>query len=133
MRRSLVLGETYDEAAGVVDHMVRLGTEVGSDKLVLCLDQHMDYDEGSLCGTDVCAALRTRHAFDGVIVVLSANDDDEAKAEYHAAGVDASIGKGRVVKGKSLAETLVAVVAKAYAARVTNRAWGNTVRTPAVS
>lgn len=69
----------------------RLSAEVGVERVVLCIDQNMDYDEGSFKGTALCTELRTLHQHEGVIIILTADDDDECQARHIAAGADASV------------------------------------------
>lgn len=91
----------------------------GAERLVLCLDENMHYDEGSFRGSELCAQLRSEHAYRGVVVIISADDDEEAVSSYAAAGADASLSKSAGVAGagKSMAEQLVEVVGRAHAAR----------------
>ena len=53
----------------------------------------MDYEEGALLGTDICRELRESVRFEGVIVIISANDDAESKELYLRAGADVATGK----------------------------------------
>ena len=67
---------------------------VRASQTLLILDQHMDYDEGSIEGTTLCRRLRSEMGWDGVIIIRSANDESAAQAEYLAAGADGVMGKG---------------------------------------
>ena len=66
---------------------------IGDERVVVQLDQYMQYDEGTLLGTDISRELREQVGFRGVIVIVSANDDDESAEAYRAAGADVASGK----------------------------------------
>ena len=53
----------------------------------------MTYPEGSLLGTALCHTLRTEHAWEGLILIHTANDEPDAVESYVAAGADGCIGK----------------------------------------
>ena len=57
--RSRILGAAYEEVAGVVEFVAGLAEEVGAERIVLCLDQNMDYDEGTFKGSELCSQLRS--------------------------------------------------------------------------
>ena len=126
--RSLILGETYAEVSALVPTVTSLVADVGAERVVLCLDQHLNYDEGCITGTDICTELRERHSYDGVIVILSANDEPEAAAEYRSAGADASLCKACSVDGRSLPNQLFDAVASARAKRYCNSSWSKAER-----
>lgn len=130
--RSRVLGESYDELATLVEGVAALAKEVGPHRLVLCLDQNMDYDQGTFLGTELCTELRSKHAYAGVIIILSANDEPADAEKYVAAGADNSLGKcaGLTSRGISMPEHLIEVVAQAHAARFGGSAgeWTNAKR-----
>jgi len=65
----------------------------------------------------MCSELRTHHRFAGILVILSADDDDEANARYLTAGADASMSKCTLESGRTMAEQLIEVVARAADAR----------------
>ena len=77
--------------------MLGLARECDDDptKLVVLIDMNLDYDEGggTIYGTDICRELRA-HGFLGMVVIVSANDEPEARAEYLDAGADGCFGKG---------------------------------------
>ena len=56
------------------------------------MPQNMDYEEGTVKGTDVVKQLRARGA-NGIIFIRSANDDFEAMNEYLQAGATGSLSK----------------------------------------
>ena len=64
--RSRVLGETYTEATGFTALVGTLAAELGDDHVVVVLDQYMDYDEGTLLGTDLRVDLLTLERVQGV-------------------------------------------------------------------
>ena len=93
--QSITLGATHEEAYSVPDVLARLAEGgVPASQTLLILDQHMDYDEGSIEGTTLCRRLRSEMGWDGVIIIRSANDESAAQAEYLAAGADGVMGKG---------------------------------------
>jgi hypothetical protein len=140
MERSLVLGETYQEASEIVERMLELAQEVrarpppvrpraycpksgmcsisatllphqvGERRIVGVFDQNMDYDEGSVLGSRVCHELRMKHKWKGLLFIESANDEREAVESYLAAGADGSFGK--TLKGGI--QSKVEVIARAY-------------------
>ena len=91
--RSRVLGERYEEVRGLSGEVGKLCKEFGDERVVVQLDQYMQYDEGTLLGTDISRELREQVGFRGVIVIVSANDDDESAEAYRAAGADVASGK----------------------------------------
>lgn len=52
-----------------------------------------DYNEGTIHGTKVCQELRAA-GFTGMVIIVSANDEPEARAQYLSAGANGSFGKG---------------------------------------
>jgi len=93
---SLILGETYEEVVGLVERVLEMAARLGEDRILCILDQNIDFDAGSITGTDLVGDLRAR-GFGGLLVIQSANDEAEDKRGYVAAGADGSIGKA--VKG----------------------------------
>ena len=94
---SRVLGETYEEVAGLVEQVLSMAARLGDERVLCVLDQNLDgFDAGRFIGTDLVKELR-RRGFGGVLVIQSANDEHEDEAAYKAAGADGSIGKA--VKG----------------------------------
>ena len=53
----------------------------------------MEYRQGSIFGTDLCARLRQAQ-FKGVIFIRSANDDPISVKKFIAAGADGCLTKG---------------------------------------
>jgi len=70
-----------------------LGARLGADRVVVVLDQNMNYADGDVFGTDVCRALRA-NAWRGVVLIQSANAEPSDVAAYVAAGADGCIAKG---------------------------------------
>ena len=108
--RSCVLGETFDEAQRVCATVRALAAELGDARVIVHIDQNMDYDgHSTVLGTDVCRQLRQEAGFTGIVAIISANDDAESARFFHAVGAD-------VVSGKSgeYLKTLPAQLAKAH-------------------
>ena len=90
---SIVLGKTFGEVAGLVRAVEQMAAGLGHERLVVQLDQYMEYDEGTVLGTDLCRQLRKQAKFNGVVVIVSANDDADSMADYIDAGADLGSGK----------------------------------------
>ena len=94
---SLVLGETYDEVAELVELVVAKGRRLGNARVVCVIDQNLEaYAEGAFYGTELIKEMRARD-FDGLVIVQSANDGPEDERAYLAAGADGCLGKA--IKG----------------------------------
>jgi hypothetical protein len=110
---SAILGESYQEVAGLVERVLDMGRRLGDAHVILVLDQNLDgYEEGRFLGTGLVGELR-RRGFNGVLVIQSANDELEDEKAYVAAGADGSIGKA--VKGG--AQTMLSVIGRLWHAR----------------
>ena len=108
---SVVLGETYEEVATLVDRVVAMGRRLVDPSRVVCvLDQNLDsYEKGVFTGTDLVREMR-RRGFDGLVIIQSANDELEDERDYTAAGADGSVGKA--VQGG--AQTMLAVLSRLW-------------------
>jgi len=93
---SLILGESYEEVAGLVERVIGLAARLGDSRVVCIFDQNLDFDAGGFSGTGLVGELRAR-GFGGLLVIQSANDEADDERIYVAAGADGSIGKA--VKG----------------------------------
>jgi len=113
MDASLILGETYEEMAGMVDNVIELAATHGDQRVLVILDQNLDgYDEGHFMGTGLVHELRQR-GFGGLLVIQSANDQLDDEQRYLEAGADGSIGKA--VKGG--ASKILSVLGRLWQAR----------------
>jgi hypothetical protein len=113
MDESVVLGEAYEETAGLVDRVLDMAARLGDERVVCILDQNLDcYDEGKFQGTALVRKLRLRD-FRGLLVIQSANDALDDERDYKAAGADGSIGKA--VKGGVPA--MIDILSRLYHAR----------------
>ena len=93
---SLILGETYEEVAGLVDRVLEMAARLGDERVLCILDQNLDrYDQGAFTGTEIARQLRAR-GFGGLVVIQSANDELADQHAYVAAGADGSTGKGGI-------------------------------------
>ena len=102
---SVILGETYQEAASVARTVCDLATVHGHEKVILICDQNMnEYEEGEVLGTTVTKEARAR-GFKGLICIRSANDDSKSVKSYANAGANAALSKK--LKVKELAEEIV--------------------------
>jgi len=55
---SMVLGESYEEAAGLVDTVLAEAAKRGDGNVVCILDQNMEFPAGLVLGTEVTSSLR---------------------------------------------------------------------------
>ena len=92
--RSVVLGETRTETALVPERVSALGTELGAERVITILDQNMNYVDGDVFGTDICRILRQDFAWEGAILILSANCEASDERDYLHAGADGALEKG---------------------------------------
>merc|ERR1712113_729887 len=99
---SAVLGENRNEVRSLPAYVAKLAESQGYQKVVVLLDQNLEYEGGSLKGTDICRTLREDFSFRGLIFIQSCDDDAEDQQKYIAAGADACLSKGL----KSLAAKL---------------------------
>ena len=92
---SMILGETYEEAANLVQTVM---DQKRAHRNVICIfDQNMEYAAGAVLGTDVTRTLREK-GFKGVIVIRSANDEPAMQKLYIQAGANGHLAKhGKVV------------------------------------
>ena len=51
---SLIVGETHAEVEALPRTLDELAREVGQQRIVCLFDQHMDYAEGDVRGTELC-------------------------------------------------------------------------------
>ena len=94
VKESHILGEKFEEVAGLAQTVTQLAAKHGSENMVCIFDQNMDKYEGQkVLGTDVVRQLRST-GFKGVIFIRSANDDAASEAKYIRAGANGCLGKG---------------------------------------
>ena len=117
--RSLVLGASHSEVAGAASTVVELQDEFGAERIIMLIDENLDFDEGSFRGSEICRALRKERGFEGVILVVSADaDEKEAAMFYRESGADDAIGKSvALAKGKSISEVHLEAAARAHKRR----------------
>mmetsp|Transcript_23781 Transcript_23781/g.57318 ORF Transcript_23781/g.57318 Transcript_23781/m.57318 type:complete len:748 (-) Transcript_23781:520-2763(-) len=105
---SLILGDEYAPLPKLPEAVASIAKRVGDDRVVVVLDQYMDLPGTPVVlGTDLCKKLREEHSFQGVVIILSANDEEENVALAMRAGADALLGKG-VNNNLARLQTLVA-------------------------
>ena len=80
-----------------------------------CVWQNMDYEEGTVKGTDVVKELRARGCV-SAIFIRSASDDFESMSEYLQAGATGSLSK------ETRASELIAAIQSGYHAALQRRA-----------
>ena len=83
---SIVLGESYEEAAGLVEIVLAEAAARGDEKVVCILDQNMEYAAGTILGTEITMSLREA-GFKGIIVIRSANDDPTSRKMWEPAAI----------------------------------------------
>ena len=111
MERSLILGELYVEVVTLPETVMDLARQHGHRRIVVILDEHLDFPEGSTTGTALCRALRgPLHNFDGLVFMCSANDGLDDEQLYFEAGADGVFGKG--LRGG--VDAMVDTIARAY-------------------
>jgi len=93
---SLILGSSYAEVDQLVETVAELESQFGSERVVLVIDQNLCFDEALVLGTDLSRELRVLHAFKGIIIIQSAEDDAVAHAEYKTCGADGCVGKSQM-------------------------------------
>ena len=76
--KSIVLGETLDEAQGLVQTVMDITAQVGDRKVICIFDQFMEYETETVLGTNATAELRGL-GFQGVVLIRSANDEYSAR------------------------------------------------------
>ena len=89
---SMVLGETYEEAADLVQTVMAEAVARGHRNVVCIFDQNMEYPAGPVLGTDITAKLREA-GFKGVIVIRSANDEPAMQKLYLKGGANGHLPK----------------------------------------
>ena len=105
---SLVVGGKYGELEALPATIARLASEHGDEGVVVVLDENLElYGHPRIKGSEMCKQLRDVHNFGGVVVIYSANDEDESKEMAVAAGADGLIGKG-VGKGLQMLHDTIA-------------------------
>ena len=108
---SMVLGESYEEAAGLVDTVLAEAAKRGDGNVVCILDQNMEYPAGLVLGTEVTSSLREA-GFKGVIAIRSANDEPASQKMYDAAGASGHLGKD--AKGAKLTSDLLQIYTRVF-------------------
>jgi len=108
---SLVLGESYEEASGLVKTVLAEAAKRGDGNVVCIVDQNMEYAAGSILGTEVTAALREA-GFKGFIAIRSANDEPASRKMYQEAGASGCIGKD--AKGAKLTSELLRIYTRVF-------------------
>ncbi|KAL1502911.1 hypothetical protein AB1Y20_010984 [Prymnesium parvum] len=92
---SLILGEEYDALLQIPRTVAALAKRVGHERVIVVLDQNLELPGHSLLlGSELCRQLRQDYKFDGVVVILSANDEQENVKRAASAGADALVAKG---------------------------------------
>ena len=76
---SLVVGGKYGEFEALPATIARLASEHGDEGVVVVLDEHRAVGHPRIKGSEMCKQLRDVHNFGGVVVIYSANDEDESK------------------------------------------------------
>ena len=89
---SIVLGETLEEAQGLVQTVMDIAAQVGDRKVICIFDQFMEYETETVLGTDATVELRGL-GFKGVVLIRSANNEHSAREMYRVAGATGSISK----------------------------------------
>ena len=102
-QKSLVVGKTYQEVKHLPQTILALSNCVALEKIVCILDQHMEYAEGTVLGTDIIKEVRSK-GFEGLMFIRSANEDFEAVQFYKTAGATGHLTKGCDVR--TLASTI---------------------------
>ena len=64
---SLIVGETHAEVEALPRTLDELAREVGQQRIICLFDQHMDYAEGGVRGTDLCRRHATAQSVGGQI------------------------------------------------------------------
>ena len=90
--KSTVLGETLQEAHGLVQTVMDIAARVGDRKVICIFDQMLEYGTDMVLGTDATAHLRSL-GFKGVVLIRSANDDHFARELYRDAGASGFLSK----------------------------------------
>jgi CheY-like chemotaxis protein len=90
--KSMILGETHEEVASLVETVLTAAKELGDANVVCIFDQNMEYDQGVIRGTEVVADLR-REGFTGVMLIRSANDDAASGLNYRKMGANGYLSK----------------------------------------
>jgi len=114
---SLILGSSYAEVEHLVDTVADLEAQFGSDRVVLVIDQNLCFDEALVLGTDLSRELRVLHAFNGIIIIQSAEDDAVAHADYKTCGADGCVGKSQMRSSGKIFGGMLEQVAMAWHAR----------------
>ena len=103
--KSIVVGETLQEAQGLVQTVMDIAARVGERKVICIFDQMMEYGTATVLGTDVTAHLRSV-GFKGIVLIRSANDDHFAREMYRDAGASGFLSKS-TRKGSALVKSIV--------------------------
>ena len=91
---SCILGSDVTEVRGVPALVERLAAVHGTQRIVVVLDQNLDFDESpeTIFGTDLCRELRAK-GFDGLVAILSADDDSASQDKFIRSGANLTFGK----------------------------------------
>ena len=90
--KSIVVGETLQEAQGLVQTVMDMAARVGERKVICIFDQMMGYGTNMVLGTEITADLRSL-GFKGIVLIRSANDDHFAREMYRDAGASGFLSK----------------------------------------
>jgi len=103
--KSIVVGETLQEAQGLVQTVMDIAARVGERKVICIFDQMMEYGTATVLGTDATAHLRSV-GFKGIVLIRSANDDHFAREMYRDAGASGFLNKS-TRKGSAIVKSIV--------------------------
>ena len=103
--KSTVLGETLEEAQGLVQTVMDIAAQVGDRKVICIFDQFMEYETETVLGTNATVELRGL-GFKGVVLIRSANDEHSAREMYRDAGATGSMSKS-ARKGSEIVKSIV--------------------------
>jgi len=108
---SMVVGESYEEAAGLFEIVLAEAAKRGDGKVVCIFDQHMEYAAGTILGTEITASLREA-GFQGVIIIRSENVGPRSRKIYLEAGANGYLSKNGPAVGH--ADALMRVYSRTF-------------------
>ena len=98
--QTLIIGATFDEACTAHETIV---TATKTHSHVLCIvDQHLDYSEGSVLGTDILGKLFATKNLNIVAFIRSGNDTVDDVAFYRSKGAYDGLSKSSSLKSLAI-------------------------------
>ena len=103
--KSIVIGETLQEAQGLMQTVMNIAARVGEGNVICIFDQMMEYRTVTVLGTEVTTRLRSVD-FKGIVLICSSKDGNFAREVYRDAGASGFLSKS-IRKGSAIVRSIV--------------------------